>query len=95
MNTIKVTVLKCTPSTKNQGVNIVTVRNVAEGVQALGTTLTGTQSTYYMATTGPVAVGSQHELNMDLYQVTERPYQVADKVTGEIKTLQLKWLRGK
>ena len=95
MSTIKVTVLKSTASAKNPGVHIVTVRNMAEGVQALGTTLTGSQSTYYMATVAPVAVGTEHELNMDLFQVQERPYEVTDKVTGEVKTLQLKWLRGK
>jgi hypothetical protein len=95
MSTIKVTVLKSTESKKNPGVNIVTVRNMSEGIQALGTTLTGSQSTYYMATTSPVPVGSEHELNMDLFQVQERPYEVTDTVTGEVKTLQLKWLRGK
>jgi hypothetical protein len=95
MSTIKVTVLKCTASEKNPGVNIITVRNMSEGVEALGTKLTGSQSTYYMATVAPVAVGTTHELNMDMFQVQERPYPVTDKVTGEIKTLQLKWLRGK
>jgi hypothetical protein len=82
MSTIKVTVLKCTASEKNPGVNIITVRNMSEGVEAL-------------ATVAPVAVGTTHELNMDMFQVQERPYPVTDKVTGEIKTLQLKWLRGK
>ena len=95
MSTIKVTVIKCTASTKNKGVNIVTVRNVSEGVEALGTKLTGNQSTYYMATMAPVPVGSEHQLNMDLYEIQERPYQVADATTGEIKTIPLKWLRGK
>lgn len=95
MSTIKVTVLKSTASTKNPGTHIVTVRNMSEGVEALGTKLTGSQSTFYMATVAPVPVGSEHDLNMDLFQVVERPYEVTDKVTGEVKTLPLKWLRAK
>jgi hypothetical protein len=95
MSTIKVTVLKSTASQKNPGVHIITVRNMSEGVQALGTKLTGSQSTFYMATVAPVAVGSEHELNMDLFDVQVREYVTEDKVTGEVKTIPCKWLRGK
>lgn len=44
--------------------------------------------TYYVALPAAAKVGSEHEINLDLFNVVERPFEVPD--TGEV--IMLKWL---
>lgn len=92
MSMIKVTVAKCSSKPSKNGNFIHTVKTEGKTVNVLGQEKKSGQLTYFIALPKPTAVGSEHELNMDMFSITERPYEVADATTGEMKTLMLKWL---
>lgn len=95
MNKIKVTVAKCSSQPSSNGNYIHTVKTEGKKVQILGQEKVSGQLTYFIALQKPTAVGSEHEIDMDQLSITERPYEVADPTTGEVKTLMLKWLHVK
>ena len=92
MAKIKVTVSKCSTKPTSNGNYIHTLKTEGKSVEVLGQQKVSGQLTYFVALPKPTKVGSEHELDMDNFSVTERPYEVADATTGEVKTLQLKWL---
>jgi hypothetical protein len=92
MNKIKVTVTKCSTTPSKSGNYIHTVKTEGKTVQVLGQNKVSGQLTYFIALQKPTALNSVHELDMDNFSITERPYEVADATTGEVKTLMLKWL---
>jgi hypothetical protein len=89
---MKVKVSKVSKKASRHGNFIHTVKTEGKTVKVLGVDKTSGQLTYFIALPSAVAVGSEHELDMDLFTVTERPYTVTDTITGEETTLQLKWL---
>ncbi|RZA02862.1 MAG: hypothetical protein EOP47_05145 [Sphingobacteriaceae bacterium] len=50
--------------------------------------------TYFIALPVKTPVGTETEIDMELYNVIERPYEIKNE-SGEPQTLQLKWLLGK
>jgi hypothetical protein len=89
---MKVKVNKVSSKPSKNGNYIHTVKTEGKTVKVLGVDKTSGQLTYFIALPSAVAVGSEHELDMDQFTVTERPYTVKDQTTGENVTLQLKWL---
>ena len=87
---VKVSKVSATPS-KN-GNFIHTVKTEGKKVNVLGVEKQSGALTYFIALPSAVAVGSEHEIDMAQFRVEERPYEVADQVTGEVQTLMLKWL---
>ena len=87
---VKVSKVSATPS-KN-GNYIHTVKTEGKKVNVLGIEKLSGALTYFIALPAAAAVGSEHEIDMAQFRVEERPYDVADPTTGEVQTLQLKWL---
>jgi hypothetical protein len=94
-NIIKVKVTKVSSKASGNGNFIHTIKTEGKTVKCLGEDKTSGQLTYFVALPNPVAVGTEHQIDMSLFTITERPYEVEDKVTGIKKTLQLKWLHVK
>lgn len=92
MPQIKVTVAKCSTKPSSNGNYIHTVKTEGKTVQVLGQQKVSGQLTYFIALPKPTAVGSVHDIDMDQFTVTERPYEVVDQTTGAVQTLMLKWL---
>lgn len=59
-------------------------------VSMLGVTKVA-KMTYYVALPAKPKVDSEHELDLDLFNVVERPYDRVDD-DGVVTTLMLKWL---
>ena len=91
-NLIKVTVAKVSTQPTTNGNFIHTVKTGGKTVNVLGVDKVSSQLTYFIALPKAVAAGTEHELDLDQFRVEERPYEVADEQTGEMKTLMLKWL---
>jgi hypothetical protein len=92
---IKVKVHRVSAEASKRGNFIPTVKTEGKTVKVLGVDKVSSQLTYFIALPSAVPVGSEHEIDMDLFTITERPYTVKDTVTGEMKTLELKWLHVK
>jgi hypothetical protein len=92
MEKIKVTVSKVSSKASTNGNFIHTVKTEGKTVNVLGVDKTSGQLTYFVALPQAVAVGSTHEIDLSQFTITERPYEVDDKVTGAKTTLMLKWL---
>ena len=92
MNLLKVKVSKVSATASTNGNFIHTVKTEGKKVVVLGQEKTSGALTYFIALPAATAVGTEHEIDMDLFSVTERPYEVADPATGEAQTLILKWL---
>lgn len=95
MNKIKVKVAKVSTQASTNGNFIHTVKTEGKKVQVLGQEKMSGQLTYFIALAKPTPVGSEHEIDLDQFTITERPYVVEDKTTGERKELMLKWLHVK
>ena len=92
MGKIKVKVSKCSTKPSKNGNFIHTLKTEGKVVNVLGQEKVSGQLTYFIALAKPTPVGSEHELDMDLFRVEERPYEVADTATGALVKLMLKWL---
>ena len=95
MNKIKVTVSKVSAKPSTNGNYIHTVKTEGKEVEVLGQKKVSGQLTYFIALPNASPVGKVDTIDMDLFTITERPYEVADQTTGEVKTLMLKWLHVK
>lgn len=91
-NLIKVTVAKVSAQPTSNGNYIHSVKTEGKKETVLGVEKSSSQLTYFIALPKPVAVGTTDNLDLDKFRVEERPYEVADTDTGEMKTLMLKWL---
>jgi len=89
---MKVTVSKVSATASKNGNFIHTVKTEGKKVSVLGIEKTSGALTYFIALPSAAPLNSQHELDMDQFSVTERPYEVADRETGELTTIMLKWL---
>jgi len=92
MSKIKVKVSKVSDKPSTNGNYIHTLKTEGKTVEVLGQKKTSGQLTYFMALPAVTAVGSEHEIDLDLFTITERPYEVTDEGSGEMTTLLLKWL---
>jgi hypothetical protein len=92
MSKINVTVSKVsTEPTKNNNY-IHTLKTEGKEVEVLGQKKMSGQLTYFIALPGVTPVGTASEIDMGVFTVTERPFDVTDEQTGETQTLLLKWL---
>ena len=92
MAKIKVSVSRCSSKASSRGNYIHTLKTEGKTIQVLGQEKVSGQITYFIALAKPTKVGTEHELDMDMFRVEERPYEVANPDTGEKQTLMLKWL---
>lgn len=92
MGIIKVKVSKVSATASTNGNFIHTVKTEGKKINVMGQEKVSGALTYFIALPGQTPVGSEHEIDMDLFTVTERPYEVVNTETGEMQTLQLKWL---
>lgn len=91
-NLLKVKVSKVSTTPSKNGNYIHTVKTEGKKVNVLGVEKVSGALTYFVALPSAVAVGTEHDIDMDQFRIEERPYEVADAATGEVQTLQLKWL---
>lgn len=92
MNTkVKIRVQKVSDKTTN-GNFIHTLKTEGETIKVLGQDMVGNGLTYYAALKGAAKVGSEEVIDLGKFDVVERPYEVTDEESGEIRTLMLKWL---
>lgn len=84
----KFAVVSCTQTDKGDGF-IVKFQHQSDKTADLGfaTKTQKHQETYYIKLDTAVDVDSEHELNLDLFDIKERPF-----TTDEGETVQLKWL---
>lgn len=92
MSKIKVKVARVSSTASKNGNFIHTVKTEGKTVNVMGVDKVSGQLTYFIALPQPVKAGTEHEIDMDLFRVEERPYEVASKDTGEMQKLMLKWL---
>jgi len=99
MSKIKVTVSKVsTEPTKNKNF-IHTVKTEGKEVEVLGQKKMSGQLTYFIALPGITPVGTESEIDMNMFSITERPFTplTVDGLpesdeNGETIVHQLKWL---
>lgn len=91
-NIIKVKVAKVSAQPTTNGNYIHTVKTEGKKEVVFGVEKPASQLTYFIALPSAVPVGTEDNLDLDKFRVEERPYEVADQDTGEMKTLMLKWL---
>lgn len=88
-NTIKLTVVSCTPSSKGGFINKLQHKEVKSIDTAFGKKTQESQVTYYMKTDSSNEVGFSADLDISNLKIVERPFVVDDKNGQEI---MLKWL---
>jgi hypothetical protein len=91
MAKVKVKVLKVSDKTTN-GNFIHTLKTEGETIKVLGQDMIGNGLTYYAALKGAAQVGTEELIDLSRFDVVERPYEVEDQESGELRTLMLKWL---
>lgn len=89
---IKVKVTKVSAQPTTNGNYIHTVKTEGKKVSVLGQEKMSGQLTYFIALPGQTPVGSEHEIDLSKFNITERPMEVTDEATGETRSLPLKWL---
>lgn len=92
MSKIKVTVSKVSDKAGERGNYIHTVKTEGKVVEVLGQKKSTGQVTYFISLPSKTAIGSEHEIDMDQFDVKERDFVTADRETGEEIVLKLKWL---
>lgn len=92
MGLLKVKVAKVSAKPSTNGNYIHTIKTEGKTINVMGVDKTSGQLTYFIALPQAVPVGTEHEIDMSLFRVEERPFEVANESTGEIQTLMLKWL---
>lgn len=88
---VKVSVLKVSEKTTN-GNFIHTLKTEGETIKVLGQDMVGNGVTYYAALKGAAKKGAQEVIDLDRFDVVERPYEFTDEATQEVRTAMLKWL---
>ena len=95
MSKINVTVTKVSSEPSKNGNYIHTLKTEGKEVEILGQTKKANQLTYFIALPGITPVGTESQIEMEMFTITERPYDVTDEQSGETQTLLLKWLHVK
>ena len=93
MTTVNLTLISKTPS--ENGGEILKLQNADEKAEqtAFGMKTQKTQVTYYMKVDKcPLAKGKSADLDLDMFNIVERPFEIEDEETKEMKTIHLKWL---
>jgi hypothetical protein len=93
MATQKFNVISCASSAKVTGMfnsKIQTKGSVSTSLGVLGTQTKTKQQTYYFQSNSQFAINSQVDVDIDLYNVEEKPFTLPS--TGEV--FKLKWLVG-
>ena len=89
-NLINVTVAKVTEATTGNFIH--TLKTEGKTIKVLGQDMVANGLTYYAALKSDAGVNSKGEIDLDAFDVVERPFNTTDKDTGEELTLKLKWL---
>lgn len=95
MSKINVTVTKVSNEPTKNGNYIHTLKTEGKVVEVLGQKKNANQLTYFIALPGITPVGTESQIEMDMFNITERPFDVTDEQSGETQTLLLKWLHVK
>lgn len=91
MSKINVTVAKCTQGKK--GNYVLTLKEEGKKIEVFPNVFKETTGlTYYMSLKTPVEEGTKVPLDLSLFTIKEDTYQVADRTTGEVTDIILKWL---
>lgn len=90
MSTVEMVIEKCTANSKGQFV----VKMITEGISS-GDDLNKVSGkrTFYSSIPEAKEIGQKVKVNMEAYKVAEYPYDVPNATTGEMVTIQLKWLQ--
>ena len=91
MAKIKITVTKVSEKTSN-GNYIHTLKSEGTVIKVLGGDCVGQGLTYFVALKQAAKVDSSEILDLDRFDIVERPLDIVDEETGEERTLLLKWL---
>jgi hypothetical protein len=91
MAKIKITVTKVSEKTSN-GNYIHTLKSEGATIKVLGQDCVGTGLTYFVALKQAAQVNASEIMDLDRFDVVERPFDIVDEETGEERTLLLKWL---
>lgn len=92
---MKFKISKVSENLTSNGNYIVTLKSTENKTVDLGGGITQSKSlTYFLAANGATKpiLDAEIDLNLDLFEVIERPFPTTDKVTNEPITLVLKWL---
>jgi hypothetical protein len=89
-NLINVTVTKVTEATTGNFIH--TLKTEGKTIKVLGQDMPSNSLTYYAALKGPAELNSKGDIDLDAFDIVERPFNTTDKDTGEELTLKLKWL---
>jgi hypothetical protein len=89
----KFIVLGCNPS--NEGKTFVWKLQSTVIAEAFGIKKTVKRTYYIGGMPEEIAAGTELVEDMAKFEVTERPYDVTDDITGEVTTIMLKWLHVK
>lgn len=90
-NKVKVTVSHISEKTTN-GNFIHKLRTEGKTIKVLGQDLVGAGQTYYVALKGASNLNEETVLDLDMFDVVERPFTPEPDESGEVVTMQLKWL---
>ena len=91
MAKIKITVSKVSEKTTN-GNFIHTLKSDGTVTKVFGQDCIGNGLTYFVALKGPAKINSSEIIDLDRFDIVERPLETTDDETGEQKTILLKWL---
>lgn len=93
-NLLELTVVQCTPS--SNGGFITKLQNVTDEQTVttdFGTKTAKKQITYYCKFDTANTVGKKGNIDLDMFEVQERPYTIEDAASEDNgKTIQCKWL---
>ena len=87
----KLTVESSNPTTNNSFCNKLVAKNQIIVPTAFGNNVSNTQETYYLFTDKQNAKGFEAELNLDSFDIVEKPYAIT-KEDGTMETVNLKYL---
>jgi hypothetical protein len=95
-NKVEVTVSKVSAQPTSNGNFIHTLKTEGNNaVTVFGEEKKANGLTYYIALKGQQKVGAKDTIDLDLFNIVERPFDVTDEQSGEVTTYLLKWLHVK
>lgn len=85
--------VSCTPTEAADGFILKLVHSSSKQMKTpFGLKVTPIKHTFYMKVSEECVVGFEAEQDLDLFNIVERPFDVADTDTGEVITIWCKWL---
>ena len=91
MAKIKITVTKVSEKTTN-GNYIHTLKSEGATIKVLGADCVGSGLTYFVALKQAAKVNASEIMDLDRFDVVQRPLDIVDEATGEERTILLSWL---